>query len=89
MLAKSEPKTTDKDIFRHSKRMATCLRALIEGGEYERASLIAKTYMLVGFNALAGATSENDAKIFAGRLAFRGDESGQSDFSPVNFPTMG
>ena len=87
MLAKAE--SSANAVMESSVRMSNALRAMIEEGHNDHVAFACEIQMRMYFNALVKAKGERYARSLAGRLAFRGDDTGQSDYSPVNFPTMG
>jgi hypothetical protein len=88
MLAKSSEPSANA-VMESSVRMSVALRALIDEGHEDHVAFACETQMRMYFNALVDAKGERYARVFTGRLGFRGDPTGQSDYSIVNFPTMG
>jgi hypothetical protein len=73
-------------VMESSAKMSTALRALIDGGYSDHVAFACEIQMKMYYRMLEQAKGARHASVVAGRLCFRGDPTGQSDYSVVNFP---
>jgi hypothetical protein len=73
-------------VMEAATRMSTALRALTDAGYSDHVAFACEIQIKMYYRALVVAKGEQYASRITGRLTFRGDETGQSDYSLVNFP---